>query len=456
MALPGHCKVLLFLLVLALALPVSANSTGVGNQTAEVTPSLTPVPYAITLFIPSSNMIHSTQIMDLINGFNSTGEVLIATSFGLSTYNGTWSTRHMTHSNISQGLMDDFIITIEYDNKGDLWIGYSGGLQIYNGQYYRTIRDQQLLKETRIKDLLRWNNDMWVATGHSGIHRYRDGVWTWYQPYSVGGPDFYEVNAMEWDHAANATVLVTDTEGLWLIRSQDDPIRFECIAGKYSTYGLLDMVKPDYYGGVLLFNDTTVVHYSPTGNFSPVLTNRDLSITRPPINDLISGPDGKLYLATDQGIYIWDDGRIYRHLDRFEGIGTSSVVQSINIDAEDRIWFSTPDDVGYYIDHPETRDTIQIQMVPSARQENTTPGNKSPGPIPTLREDTVTSSPAISGNTTGNSKPPGTIPTLHEDSPATSPSRSPSTGVGDNVGIVDQIVQQIRSFFLSIGLKPRF
>ena len=81
--------------------------------------------------------------------------------------------------------MDDYITAVERDSDGNLWIGYSGGLQIYDGHSYRSIRDQQLLKETRIKDLQRWNNDMWIATGHAGIHRYRNGAWTWYQPYDT-------------------------------------------------------------------------------------------------------------------------------------------------------------------------------------------------------------------------------------------------------------------------------
>jgi ligand-binding sensor domain-containing protein len=370
--------------------------------------------------------------MDLINEFNASGNVLIATSRGLSLYdrNGEWSTRHMTYTNVSEGLLDDFITSIEYDDQGRLWIGYSEGIQIYNGNYYQTIRDQQMMKSLRVNDIQRWNNEMWVATGNAGLHRYRDGTWTWYQPFSEGGPGFYEATGMVWDHGTNATVISTDREGIWIIRSQDDPIQFECIAAKDSEYGLLDHLKRDYSGGVYFFNDSTVAHYSPEIGFSPVLTNRDLAITTPPINDLTSGPDGKLYLATDNGIFIWEDGGVYRNLDRFEGIGTSSIVHSINIDKQNRIWFSTPDNIGYYIDRSTSATPIEFQIdITTATVTTTTipPGTRnatSTRPVPTLREEAGggTSSPAGGGS--GN--------------------------------IFDTIIRSVRSFFAGIGLKPRF
>lgn len=382
MALPVSCKVILLFCIIVLVVPASADPLNVTFYPLVTSTPVPPVPYKITLFIPTSTMIHSNQITDMVRGPN--GEVVIGTSFGLSTYNGTWSTRHITHDNISEGLMDDYITAVEYDHNGSLWIGYAEGLQIYNGKYYETIRDQQLLKNMEIKDLQRWNNDMWIATGHAGIHRYRDGVWTWFQPESPGGPGFYEVDSMVIDPRVNMSLIATEGEGLWIIRSQDDPIQFECIASKKSSYGLLDHVRLDPNGGAYFFNASTVVHYSPDASFIPVLDNRDLAITMPSINDLAAGSDA-LYLATDTGIYIWKNGGIYRHLDRFEGIGTSSVVRTINIDKENRVWFSTQDDVGYYIDRPGQQDPLAIETV--TLSPTSAPTAAYTRPIPTLRED---------------------------------------------------------------------
>jgi ligand-binding sensor domain-containing protein len=305
-------------------------------------------------------MIHSDQINDQINGFN--GDVIFGTSFGLSTFNGTWNTRHRNRNNISEGLMDDYITAVEFDNRGRLWIGYSGGIQIYNGNYYESIRDQQLLKETRITDLQRWNDDMWIATGHAGIHRYRDGNWTWFQPMTPGGPGFYEIHSMALDPAGGNLLLATDHEGLWIVRSPDDPVHFELVSGAADAYGLMQQVRRDPLGGVFFYNNSMVVHYDPATGFTPLLTTRDLTDQDISINDVDAVTDGRVYLATDDGIYIWENGAIVRHLTRYDGIGTSPAVRTVRLDGEGRAWFSTRGYVGYFKEPGKTDAGIGIEM----------------------------------------------------------------------------------------------
>ena len=313
-------------------------------------------PYTIVLFIPTSNQVHSDQIKDVINSPD--GDVLFATAFGLSAYNGTWSTRHINRNNISEGLMDDFITAVEFDPKGDLWIGYPGGIQIYNGVYYQTIRDQQLLKDLQIHDILRWNDDMWIATGHAGIHRYRNGAWTWYQPMTKNGPGFYEIDSIALDTSSysqnNSLVIATANEGLWIVRNQDDPVVFEMLADKESAAGQMQHVK-GALGGVYFFNPEKIIHYDTVSGFKDVLTTSDLTQEQITINDIDLGSDGSLYIATDDGLYIWREGEVYRHLNRFEGIGTSEIVRTVNVDrkkdAKDKVWFSTQGYIGYYIEN---------------------------------------------------------------------------------------------------------
>lgn len=356
MARPGNSEHTLFYLfiVLALIVPVSAaesNTTALAGGAS---------PYSILLFIPTESMVHSTQIMDMVNIPDEPGTVLLATSFGLSQYNGTWSTRHINRQNMSEGLLSDFITAIEYDRNGSLWIGYSGGLQIYNGHYYRTIRDQQLFKDPRITAIRRWNDDMWVLTGNAGIHRYRNGEWTWYQPESKGGPGFYEGTGMVLDPATDALLIGSDHEGLWQIPSQRDPIQFECIAPRDGTYGLLNKVRRDSMGGALFFNTTSVAHYTRDSGFTIFVTSDMLTQAKPSINDVAAGPDGRIYLATDQGIFIWKNGKVLDNLDRFTGIGTFPIVEWIYVDAEDRIWFSTNDEVGVITDKAHPLDVLTI------------------------------------------------------------------------------------------------
>jgi ligand-binding sensor domain-containing protein len=422
MALPPNFNFLILVLILLLAGPVSAD---LQNSSA---PS---VPYAIKLFIPTSGMVHSDQVMNLISGPDKS--IIIATSFGLSTMNkdGVWSTRHLNMDNISEGLMNDYVTAVEFDSDSNLWIGYSKGIQIYHNGYYQIIRDQQLLKDPIIKDLQRWDTDMWVATGHAGIHRYRNGTWTWFQPMSRGGPGFYEVSSMALDPAVNTLpdelVIATDKEGLWAIQSREDPVRFDLIANKDSTYGLLTNVRRDPHdGGVFFFNNSGVVHYSRDMGFVPVLTGTDLTITGTSINDLAAANDGKLFLATDNGIYIWEKGVIFRHLSRFEGIGTSNVAKTVNIDAENRVWFSTPGYIGYYIDQSSPDNQIQIETVTPTPSPTSDTGSMYPGTIPTLREYNVTPNPDES--VTGESS---------------------HSGIG---AIIDPIIRAFRSLLTGLGI----
>jgi hypothetical protein len=394
MALPVNYKASLLLFFLFLVCTGAA--AGPADE-ALVTPAATPVPFTITLFIPSPETIHSDMILDQVN--TPEGGVLFGTSFGLSQYNGTWSTRHINRDNITEGLMDDFVTAVEYDRNGNVWIGYPGGIQVYNGQYYQTFRDQQLLKDPRIQDLQRWHDDIWVATGHSGIHRYREGTWTWFQPMSEDGPGFYEIKSMTIDPASDSLVIATVDEGIWIVKSPDDPVRFEQIAQKDGSYTGLEQVRRDPLGGVYFFNDTTVVHYSAKNGFEPVLMVQDLSMEAISINDLAASPDGKLYLATDNGIYVWSNGTNYRHLGRFEGIGTSFGVRTVWIDAKNRVWFSTGGHVGFYREITGLQGQIQIEIVTLA---TTAPAPSSPGTTMTARATPSITPRPDAGTSPGN------------------------------------------------------
>lgn len=384
MARPASSECFPFLFLLLLVVPVTA--AGIAPYIITTTPAAdaSQRPYTIQLFIPKQTMIHSDQINDMTNGPG--GETIIGTSYGLSTYNGSWSTRHTNLQNISEGLMDDYITAVERDSGGNLWIGYSGGLQIFDGTFFRSIRDQQVLKETRIKDFQRWKDDMWIATGHAGIHRYRNGTWTWYQPMKRTGPGFYEAKSMALDPADDAVVITTEVEGIWLLRTPEDRATFEEIAPRYSTWGFLETARPDPAGGgVYLFNTSIIVRYNTEKGFVPVLAAADLAPGTVVINDITAAPDGRLFIATDTGIFIWKDGGVLSHLTRTEGLGTSPVISTVTIDAKNRVWFSSTGYVGYYAD--QAASTIPIEIVQPVAITSTTPvplPTTLPAPAPVL------------------------------------------------------------------------
>ncbi|HVN74396.1 MAG TPA: hypothetical protein VMT44_07385 [Methanoregula sp.] len=365
---------LLFLAAGVSAAPLASQSAAAGNSTMPAQGSA--ASYTTRFFIPSEGSIHSAQINELINGPR--GDVIFGTSFGLTTYNGTWNTLHIHRENFSEGLLDDYITAIEFDSRQNLWIGYPGGLQIFNGKTYLTVRDQQLLKDPRVTVLKRWDDAMWIATGNAGVHRYRDGNWSWFQPLTDNGPGFFTATGMVLDTASNALIISTYNEGEWIVRSQADPVRFERLSSGEDTFNPLSQVRRDPLGGAYFFNKTAVVHYSVSRGFETALTSADLSFAPLNINDLAAGPDGKLYIATDNGIFIWEDKSVYTHISSFEGIGPSPIVKSIFIDAENRVWFGTQDYVGYYQETASTGPLIPVELATTRQIPTTAPVTVTP------------------------------------------------------------------------------
>ena len=357
MAPPMRSEYVLFSVLLVFCLVPAV--TGTGTVTTD-----TPQQYAgsLHLFRPASDSLPSTQVNAIVNGRQ--GNVLLATPLGLASYDGGWSTRHINRNNVSNGLLDNFVTALAYDSSGNLWIGYAGGLQIYDGSGYQLITDQQLLKSLQIRALQRWNDDMWIATGNSGLSRYSRDTWTWYAPYSPGGPGFYEADSMTLDTAANVLLVGTRQEGLWEVTGSDTTIRFIKIQDRNDPFGLFGQVRRDPLGGAYFFNATDVAHYSPAAGFTPVLSWEDFPGGPFSINDIAAGPGGEVYVATGNGIYVWQDGAVTRHLGTFEGFGTDAHnIKMVFVDARGRLWFSTMDVVGYYTGDVSTAPPITIETM---------------------------------------------------------------------------------------------
>jgi ligand-binding sensor domain-containing protein len=372
MALHTRYKFVFCFLIIVCLIPVAA-----GANTMTTVGSGSQYSGAVTLFRPTSDSIPSTQVNAIINGLQ--GEVLIATPLGLSTYSGSWSTRHINRNNLSNGLLDNFVTALAYDSSGNLWIGYAGGIQIYDGHDYEIITDQGLLKSLQIRALQRWNDDMWIATGNAGLNRYHDEYWTWFAPDSPGGPGFYEADSLALDTATDTLLVGTDHEGLWATTESNGTVLFTRIQDRNDPYGLLGQVRRDPLGGAYFFNSTEVAHYNSATGFTPVLSENGFYGGPYAINDVAAGTNGVLYVATENGIYVWQNGVITRHLGTFEGFGTISPnIRMVFIDAGGRVWFSTQDVIGYYTGDVSTASPIPVETMNPVPEQIPVPANVSP------------------------------------------------------------------------------
>jgi len=299
----------------------------------------------IMLFEPASDTCTSDRVLDAVNGPG--GSVVFATDNGISFYseNG-WQRFHAHPSNSSLGLLDDMVLALEYDADGAFWIGYGCGLQRFDGHVFEVYSDVALLKDPIVRDLQRWGDDLFIATGSSGLHRYRRGDWTWFQPHGRSGLECNSVASMAVDARFDRLVVASLDGGLWEVRDHVDPIRFSRVEKDGSHYSLLKQVRADPLGGCYAFNETLIVHHDPDQGFREVLRADRIRPTITRFNDCRAAPDGTLWCATDGGLVGWRDGELVALLEREDGLGVSSNVRMVFLDESGRCWFTTPGFIG--------------------------------------------------------------------------------------------------------------
>jgi hypothetical protein len=308
----------------------------------------TPACAGLVLFTPGSDSVSTTGIRDMADGPED--RVIFATDNARSEFNGTWSIHHWQFGDIARSPLSDFVTAVECDSGGNLWIGYPCGLQVYNDSSYTTFRDQQQLKNLAINDLQARGDEMWVATGNAGIHRYSGGTWTWFKPHAPGSPGCYTVKDMAVDYDTGQLYAASVNEGLWVLDESEGSTEFYELFDHGQRITGIHGIGSDVCGGVFFYNRTHLFRYREGGNVEIVFSIADASPGSNEINDADQTSGGMYVVATDGGISGWQDGSFILHLDRTDGIG-KNLVKFIAVDTADRIWFAIPFyAVGYYRD----------------------------------------------------------------------------------------------------------
>jgi len=193
---------------------------------------LIPLSSAIYIEVPDYDTgIASAGVKDVTNGRY--GDVIFATDSGISVYTakGTWYSVNARHpGETAYGMLAPLNImatAVTLDSRGHLWIGYPNGLQFQTGTGYEVIQDQQFLKNLNINCMARWGDEVWVATGRAGLHRYHNGNWTWYKPLGPENLGCYTVVSMAVDAASDALVIGSERDGVQMLRERAGEVRFE-------------------------------------------------------------------------------------------------------------------------------------------------------------------------------------------------------------------------------------
>ncbi|WP_298670180.1 two-component regulator propeller domain-containing protein [uncultured Methanofollis sp.] len=318
---------------------------------------LAPVSAELVIVSPSTSTYSTYLVNDYTNGPE--GEVVFATSTGLTFYNGTWTTYHTPPAFRKDTLISDFILSIAYGPDGMLWIGTPAGLQRMNGPVFETVAGQEHLKNPIVIGLQRWDDALWIETSNAGVHRLENGSWTWFKPFS-GGPQTYALDDIVLDPASGTLYCISQVDGVFAI-GEDASAGFNPVMpGGRRVTGFTGAVT-DPFGGVYLFNRSCVAHLDGDGLETAIVSAGDLGIFVGEINDVSPAPDGSLWVATDHGLFQWKDGSVLDNVYRAHGIW-SNVIKSVFVDSTGRCWFSTPTAIGYYYPDNATQGRLHFNF----------------------------------------------------------------------------------------------
>lgn len=330
-----------------------------------------PVSADLVIFPPSSSTYSTYLVNDYTNGPE--GEVIFATSSGLTSYNGNWTTYHYPPAYRKDSLISDFILSVTYGPDGMLWIGTPAGLQRMNGQAFEVVAGQEQLKNPIVIGLQRWDDALWIETHNAGLHRLENGSWTWFKPFH-GGPGSYALDDLVLDPAGGVLYCVSRVDGVFAVGENVSAGFYPVMPEGRKVTGFTG-AKTDPLGGIYLFNRSCVAHLGGDGLETAISAPGDLGVSE--INDVCPAPDGSLWVATDHGLFQWKDGVVLDHIYRAHGIW-SNVIKTVFVDSTGRCWFSTPTAIGYY--YPDDAATDRIRFFFDGPRKLLFSGDTSPVP----------------------------------------------------------------------------
>ncbi|UUX91832.1 hypothetical protein [Methanoplanus endosymbiosus] len=277
-----------------------------------------------------------------------------ATSNGLSVYDkAEWEIFHAERvhggGNSESVPYEDYITDVEFDSSGNLWLGYSDALQIYDG-YSRPVTisaQDKFFVRNDVNKLESAGEAIFVSTGSSGLYRYYDGGWLWFQPYSVSGPDANFIIDMAADYRDNSLYIVSQYSGAFFLNNSTGIApHFEKTDARRLPMGCEDVVS-NPLGGVIFFNSSEAVVCYGGDDVYNYLDLGMLPSGVSKINDLAVLHDGRISVATDYGLVLLYDGVVVDHVTRSDGIAENNIKKTFP-DSYGRVWFSTKRTVGYY------------------------------------------------------------------------------------------------------------
>jgi len=312
---------------------------------------------AVHTFRPATDSFVSCDVKDIAEGHD--GIVAFATSSGLSLFDGGWTSYHSSPWDYATGMRDDYLRSLSFDNQNALWIGYAAGVQTYDGRRFSNIDEGLFFQHMPVHDILRRGDETWIAIGNSGLQRYSNGTWTWVRPFRAEGLNAYIIDRMAQDHETGSIFALSIHYGLWKTEGEKTEISYDQvndIPGITTITGLTEYP----FGGILLFNDRIIYHYSPSSGLTVMLSSDELGSGDIRFSDIQAAEDATLLIGTNKGMYVVSDHEIRQHISRSTNDLQNDKIIKVFPDSSQRYWFVTPYEIGYCIEDDSLLIPIEI------------------------------------------------------------------------------------------------
>lgn len=232
---------------------------------------------------------------------------------------------------VRQGLLSNGVTTLFQDSYGDLWIGTTDGLSIYDGRSFRNFTTANGLASSWVNCILedrRKVGRMWIGTLGGGISRFDNGAFT---NYKIGNDDWTDrINSIS--QSGNGTLFCATDEGIYSLRKGVSSV----VAAKLSRVSFAELVCVSD-SLVLLDGNGSLLSYNLSSDAVHKL--RDKWINEANVSTFAFGPDNKLWVALTNGTLVdYTDGTAVPRLD-------NSPVNALFNDDHGNLWEGRMDGV---------------------------------------------------------------------------------------------------------------
>ncbi len=284
-----------------------------------------------------------------------------------------------SHIDVNNGLSDNRVTCIFRDSRGFIWFGTANGLNRFDGYKFEVFRsssaDSNSVADNAINCIAEdGNGSLWIGT-RNGISVIDGETFNFRKVQLVSRypsecSDINYITAISSDN--NGNILVGTNDGLFfqdIDKSTSDHILIEdsnCASDINNITAIIPATQGSYWIGT---ENGFLLKYSPyTNSFEKFDPLRSRGESRGPISRLFADRSGKLWVADNNGLSIFDtDSKTWStgFPDNTGSLFSESQISGISQDIDGNIWVST-DGRGIFILRLPDYSMINITQMPYA------------------------------------------------------------------------------------------